>query len=196
MGIDLSRGQRSAPMTELAVVISIACRRLQWPAHHECVHSAVTNGGGKRRALAVVLSLRVVHGTSLGISRRLLVGYYSTTMKCRSICDVECRAQGSHACMLPQVATRVIHAHTHTCMDATIADSTLLQACIYAHMHGCNHALDHKHALMAQRHAAQHAPASSHESSACTYAHMHGCNHALRHCTHGSEACSTACSRK
>ena len=30
----------------------------------------------------------------------------------------------------------------------------------------------------------------------CTYAHMHGCNHALRHCTYGSEACSTACSRK
>ena len=140
MGIDLSRGQRSAPMTELAVVISIACRRLQWPAHHECVHSAVTNGGGKRRALAVVLSLRVVHGTSLGISRRLLVGYYSTTMKCRSICDVECRAQGSHACMLPQVATRVVHAHTHTCMDATMHSDT---------------------ALMAQRHAAQHAPASS-----------------------------------
>ena len=35
-----------------------------------------------------------------------------------------------------------------------------------------------------------------HQVRLCTYAHMHGCNHALRHCTHGSEACSTACSRK
>src|SRR5210317_754334 len=81
--------------------------------------------------------------------------------------------RGMQHSMLPQVATST-----------------------YAHMHGCNHALDHTHALMAQRHAAQHAPASSHESSACTYAHMHGCNHALRHCTHGSESYSPACSLK
>src|SRR6056300_280346 len=78
--------------------------------------------------------------------------------------------RGMQHSMLPHVATRVVHAHTHTCMDATVHSDT---------------------ALMAQRHAAQHAPASSHEHIR-THARMQPCTRSHT-CTHGTEACSTAC---